>query len=124
MAVRLYKLTKTSLIQLCVQFQFSGCDLVVYFIWEHTCVLVSYSELSRRGYLDKVLGMALTLKQSSFKDKTLLTAGDEKKNVDVLKSIEDQQYVLTLDYTLKVHCIHVVVYVQLASMCSIQSLSE
>ena len=94
------------------------------FMWERTCIFVSYSELSRRGYLDKVLGMALTLKQSSFRDKTLLTAGDEKKNVDVLKSIEDQQYVLTLDYTLKVHCIHVMVYVQTASMCSIQSLSE
>ena len=74
------------------------------FTWERTCVLVSYSELSRRGYLDKMLGMALTLKQSSFRNKKLLTAGDETINVEVLKSIEDQQYVLTLDYTLKVHC--------------------
>ena len=55
-----------------------------------------------RGYLDRVLGMALSLKNSSFELKPLLVALGETKIVEVIKPIEKQQYVLTLDYTLKV----------------------
>ena len=55
-----------------------------------------------RGYLDRVLGMALSLKNSSFEEKPLLVALGDTKIVEVIKPIEKQQYVLTLDYTLKV----------------------